>query len=244
MRAALAVAVTALAVGCSSSPTPESTPGLGAQAIQGGQLELQRSAVGLILFTDGNFCTGELIEPDVVLTAGHCVSSVEGFYTDARDAAAVGTVPGRIRHGVRKAIAHPSYVAHPMDCPNPTLDVALVLLDAKLDISPLPYAKSAADLPAVGEKLTAVGYGAHTEDAGDTTYGVKRNAIEELAEVARGSLRVVASTGLVDHGDSGGPLFRGNVVVGTASCLTDGASYGRVDAASDWIQRTIARWHP
>src|SRR5437764_683576 len=50
--------------------------------IQGGAVDAGDPAVGLVWIRGGGFCSGALIAPDLVLTAGHCVEQeVAGFYT-------------------------------------------------------------------------------------------------------------------------------------------------------------------
>src|SRR5882762_9310262 len=84
---ALLMAFSALALGgCASA---DGTDGAGEDvqqtsgAIQGGAADSAHPEVGIIYTTDDSFCSGTLIAPTVVLTAGHCVGNVEGFYLGA-----------------------------------------------------------------------------------------------------------------------------------------------------------------
>src|SRR5439155_15051516 len=65
------------------------------EPIQGGRRDSGDPAVGVVWFQGGGFCSGALIAPDVVLTAGHCVQQpLAGFYTGAGTATPdVGALP-------------------------------------------------------------------------------------------------------------------------------------------------------
>jgi hypothetical protein len=62
------------------------------------------------------------------------------------------------------------------------------------------------------------------------------------------SIQVQKKSGIVDHGDSGGPLLCGSKIAGTTSCGNDSspdhteAYHARVDAIGDWIDGMIANW--
>jgi hypothetical protein len=238
--------VASLLAAC-SGPDRAGTPGVEEAPIEGGEVDTNDPAIGVLVYSDGNYCTGSLIAPDVVLTAGHCVDqALEGFYTQG------GTsklLPGMTKHAIATKVAHPSYQAFG-GCPNTTPDVALVRLSKPASgIVPLAYARSGFKLPASGTTTSAIGYGEHHDDAGNVEIGiVKRRATERFLEAQRFSVHVSRESGIVDHGDSGGPLLFGKSIMGTASCITDdfpvdySAFYGRVDAAATWIDATLKSW--
>jgi hypothetical protein len=242
----LLVTSATLLFGC-SGPDSVGTPAADEAPIEGGELDSNDPAIGLLVYTDGNYCTASLIAPSVVLTAGHCVDqALEGFYTQG------GTsklLPGMTKHTIASKLAHPGYVAFG-GCPNTTPDVALVRLSKPIaGVAPLAYARSGTKLPASGTTMSAIGYGAHHDDAGNEEIGiVRRRATEHFLEAQRFSVHVSRESGIVDHGDSGGPLLFSRSIVGTASCITDDfpvdytAYYGRVDAAATWIDATLKSW--
>jgi Trypsin len=245
--AALAVAATVASTGCSAHDAP-AAPGENQAPIEGGEIDTADPAVGLLVYKDGNSCTGSLIAPTVVLTAGHCVvHALDGFYTQGGTST---LVPGMTKHTIASKAAHPSYVANDFDCPNATPDVALVRLTKPVTgVTPLAYAGQGTVLPAAGATLTAVGYGMHHDDGGDVSQELaKRSATETFLDAQPFSLHVGRGTGIVDHGDSGGPLGLGQTILGTASCITTDwplpyeAYYGRVDAAAPWIDATLTKW--
>ncbi len=217
--------------------------------IQGGARDPHDPAVGLVWIRGGGFCTGSLIAPDVVLTAGHCVADpVAAFYTGVgKGSAEVGRLPvaGFVEHRVIDQVAHPSYEAIDQ-CPNPTFDVGLLHLAAPIkELTPLPVAVVP---PHDGATCRAVGYGVHDDGRGRVTVEQRRAATEKVAGLDDTSIRVTRKSGVVDHGDSGGPLLCSRRIVGTTSCGNDPspehteAYYARVDGIGDWIAEVMSSW--
>jgi len=215
--------------------------------INGGESDRGDPAVGVVLYIEGNWCTGSLIAPNAVLTAGHCVNgSLDGFYTQGGNSL---RVPGMTRHAIRAQVAHPSYKPY-WACPDPTPDVALVRLSAPVSgIKPLAYARAGTALPPPRATVTAIGYGAHHNDAGVEDDGVnKRRATERFLDAQPFGVHVARESGIVDHGDSGGPIVFAGKIIGTASCITAEypedytAYYGRIDAVGAWIDATLRSW--
>jgi hypothetical protein len=219
------------------------------QSIEGGRRDARDPAVGLVWLAGGGFCSGSLVAPNAVLTAGHCVASpIESFATGAGQATSeVGPEPvGKlVAHAVIDQVAHPSYSPRG-GCPNRTFDVGLVRLARPISsIQPLALG---AEAPRLRADCRAVGYGMHHQGA-QVTVEQKRLATEAVEAIDPTALLVKAKTGIVDHGDSGGPLLCGGRIVGTTSCGTDGAYpdhheayYARTDNVRDWVARTIAAW--
>jgi Trypsin len=237
-----------LAAGCGGAATGTSPDDTVEQPIQGGARDTGDPAVGLVWFTGGGFCSGSLIAPDVVLTAGHCVEDpVASFYTGAGEAAtSVGALPlGKLtKHSVIDQIAYPSYRSE-NSCPNTTFDVGLLRLSKPIaGVTPLALGTSP---PKAGASCRAVGYGVH-DDGTEVTAEQKRRATESVEKVARTAILVDEGTGIVDHGDSGGPLLCDSRIAGTTSCGTDPAPdhdeayYARTDTIRDWIASTVAAW--
>jgi hypothetical protein len=231
-------------------PPGAADPGASEQdSIQGGSKDAKDPAVGLVWIRGGGFCTGTLIAPNVVLTAGHCVADpVSAFYTgEGVGTSTVGRQPaaGFVAHKVIDQIAHPDY-QDANECPNPTHDVALLRLEnPAAGTTPLAIARRP---PRAGASCRAVGYGVHSARGGRETIEQKRSGTEKVLAVDDSSVAVKKGTGIVDHGDSGGPLLCGKLIAGTTSCGNDpspahtDAYYGRVDNVADWIDATVAGW--
>jgi hypothetical protein len=234
----LAVLLVAAFAACDGAPDA----GDEEQTIQGGKSDKSDPAVGLVWFRGGGFCSGALIAPSLVLTAGHCVQDpIEGFYTghgrstrhlDARPPSTM------VRHEVASAEGHPSY-RNANACPNPTFDVGLVQLARPIDsIQPIALGRSA---PSIDETCETIGFGAHGAP-GHESYEAKRSATERVLAAGRTWLRVEAGTGIADHGDSGGPLVCGGRIVGVTSCHDDSVDHSvEYDARADLSDRFIAQ---
>ncbi len=205
-------------------------------------------------------CTGTLIAPNVVLTAGHC----EALHTRVF----VGNDVDR-KGRVFKVIRH---VRHPQWDNRLRHDVMLLILEKKVTgVKPRPLAPAA--LVDAASDGRVVGFGT-TELAGNLGYGVKRQTdVPIVSQACKGQVNgrsddsvygchagkeIVAGKPLLLHdtckGDSGGPFFladrRGRwFLAGVTSRGTDlattmcgdGGLYVRVDQYRDWIASVIKK---
>jgi V8-like Glu-specific endopeptidase len=224
----------------------------GLPPLEGGQPDSDHPAVGMIWQTRGELCTGTLITPSVVLTAGHCTGSRDlGFYTGPgapTNIFSTDPIPGFERHAIDKYAAHPRYVASNTQCPNNTPDLGLLhLAEPVTGITPLSLT-TGSPLQS-GASCTAVGYGNYSDETGDYIEQ-RREGVESVLAILTDALKLQFGTAITDHGDSGGPLFCDGTLVAVTSCHTDGIwpqhqiEYdARVDTAEDWIRTQIAAWN-
>ena len=111
-------------------------------------------AVGLIGANGEDYCSGVLIAPQYVLTAGHCAD-------DVADTAGQFTIGDKVYH-TEKVFLHPNFNGNLLgrDSAN---DLAIYRLDEPVvGIAPLPISRVA---PRVGQLLTLVGFGGATRFA-------------------------------------------------------------------------------
>lgn len=236
-------------VGCASRSEPAvNEPVANDEEIQSGRRERGYPAVGVVrMATSQTFCSGTLVAPDVVLTAGHCAEDgeiIDAFFTGDGQAVPEDSVDpstlGMVRHEVRDVVPYPGY-DYFYTCPNPTPDVALVRLKEPIDgVRPARLGGA----PSTGASCRAVGFGQHDTKAGPR-FLEKRSATVTIGDVRTESFDVTAKTGISDRGDSGGPLYCDGALVGVTSCLPDyppdAVSYVTVAAVSEWIAETLAQ---
>lgn len=257
MRALYTFLVCAAGCALEASPPMESDT----QAILGGQIEPGHPAVGLLEFSTGNFGTGTLIAPNVVLTAGHVVrGNIQGFYLG--DGLPIGRGPDTTASATMRKIAlatdgasvdkivHPSYECDAQgrdagpECAEweRSIDVGLVFLaEPVTDITPVRFGTSE---PQEGALCLAVGFGDYVEDwdAADAapTVKQKRSATSTIRKVRATELETVWESGIPDSGDSGGPLFCEDAhglsaLLGTTAYHRDGEGPKHT---REWFMRT------
>ncbi|MBZ2180419.1 MAG: trypsin-like serine protease [Acidobacteria bacterium] len=179
-------------------------------------------------------CTGALVAPTVVITAGHCVASATQWDVNFETASGIATI------GVSGSSLHPLYASRTSSPNLPQFDVALLQLGMPAPLDAAVYTLSDGSLPLTFGDLTGsvvdqVGYGLGGNPSGALGVGVRRRAQNRVAGIAAGepdqplvTLHNFSASGepgnfgLVAAGDSGGPMFFSNddftnVIIGIAS---------------------------
>jgi secreted trypsin-like serine protease len=248
MRYALSVALLALPTMALAGPV--SQPVIGGAAAPAGKWP----DAAAVLWSGEQACTGTLIAPTVVITAGHCV---EG---GAPDAVLVGaTAKSRPQEGetinIQRAVAYPDSQS--------TIDVALLILSTPSTIVPRLIASgwARADIKN-GATVDLVGFGTVDRDG-----NVETDSLMEAASSitdfncskssgcnsgARPDGELGAGGMGIDTcpGDSGGPIYvdtdYGTYLAGVTSrgydnnqyYCSEGGIYARADKVIDWIETT------
>jgi secreted trypsin-like serine protease len=241
----LAYLATALALLCSAP----------AHAIVGGAAPtgdgIGRSVV-TIVGSRGNFCSGALVAPKLVLTAAHCVQPGAEYRIVEYDADRKPELKT-----VRRVAVHPGFSMQTMLGHRATADVALLELDTTLRETVAALAVPQMPL-APGGKFTIAGVGVTVRGDGKSS-GLVRSA-ELIATGKPGTLqiRLVDPLGQGNQaglgactGDSGGPVFEaqqsGPVIIGLISWSTGpngSAGCGGLTGVTpltlyrDWISQT------
>ncbi len=202
--------------------------------IVGGQTTSAFPAVGALTRYGSTHCTGTVIAPRKVLTAGHCVKGVSAsslkFVLGDKVSAPKHTL------SVASVKAHPSY-----DDTSLANDIAIVTLSSDAPVVPAPVL-SAMDASWAGKELVFVGYGASNGNA-QTGYGTKRYVRMPVSTVSAKTFSYAVSGKNTCNGDSGGPAFAevggvayvaGVTSYGDANCTQYGVDT-RVDAFKDFL---------
>jgi hypothetical protein len=200
--------------------------------------------VGVVRFfdADGNYlwrCTGTLISPTVVLTAGHCTfgtASAE-FWVSETAPSTAEVLSGDYKHGVTgSTYTYPGYDDF-ATFPN-TGDVGIVVLDKPIRLS------TYGSLPTAGlvdtlykhELFTIVGYGLQDVQPIELQKVQRLQATVKLISLQSGysagfNLQLSSNNGQPHQGglcfgDSGGPVLYGTTILAVNSFVINGNCAG------------------
>jgi secreted trypsin-like serine protease len=186
------------------------------------------------------FCSGTLIAPRVVLTAGHCI--MESGIQPTRMRAFFGTTmgDGSAQINVTSGTVHPGYYMSQNGAP--VNDVAILTLSQDAPVAPAAWQRT--PLPDItGQPVTLVGYGVTNaqRQSGNGTRRVVQMPITLMDDLFLYYGDNVSGT---CQGDSGGPMFldvNGTPTIvgitswGDATCVQVGGNT-RVDIFADFIR--------
>jgi secreted trypsin-like serine protease len=230
-----------------------------AQAIVGGGAApsdgVARSVV-TIVGSRGNFCTGSVIAPKIVLTAAHCVQPGAEYRIVDYSAGAPAL------QNVKAVAIHPGFRMDAMLAHRATADVALLQLEqpakgkaaAILGMPNIPIA--------IGGRFTIAGIGVTVRGDGKSGGVVRAAGLVTTGKPGTLQIRLVdpVAQGTRDGlgactGDSGAPVFEdkpgGSVIVGVVSWSTGpngSAGCGGMTGVTpltlyrDWLLQTARQW--
>jgi hypothetical protein len=205
----------------------------------------------------GNFCTGSLIAPDLVLTAGHCVTPGASYKI-----VDYGSKPAKLLD-IRNVAVHPTFSLPTLLGHRATADVALLQLAAKAPSGLAPAVTGIPQIPIkVGGRFTVAGMGVSIRGDGRSGGVIRAAGLVATGKPGTLQIRLVdattqgASDGLgACTGDSGAPVFEDQegiaVVVGLVSWSTGPNNAGGCGGLTgvtpltlyrEWILQTARAW--
>ncbi|GJE40109.1 S1 family peptidase [Methylobacterium persicinum] len=218
-------------------------PALPAAAIVGGG-DAEPAGAVMVLNSAGGVCTGVVVAPDAVLTAGHCVAGAKALRVHYRS-----TEGAPVLVDIAARTVHPGYDAGAVAGRRRSIDLALLRT-----AEPLPPRFAPASLgtqePRAGETLTLAGYGA-AKPGDPRSTGTYRSVAVPVVE-PYGPSRILVwmqgsrGTGAC-QGDSGGPVAPPDGTVLAVTAWIGGGCGGltqaiRLAPQRDWIDRTLSGW--
>jgi secreted trypsin-like serine protease len=210
-----------------------------------------------IVGSRGNFCTGVLIAPKLVLTVAHCVQP--GAVYKIVD---YGKNHQPQLHDVRTIAIHPAFNMQAIIAHRASADLALLQLEGPPEAKQ-PAVLASPQVPIVaGSALSIAGVGVAIRGEGNSGGTVRVAGLVATGRPGTLQIRLVDPVGQGTKdglgactGDSGGPVFEdrqgGPVVVGVISWSTGpngGAGCGGLTGVTpltlnrDWILQTARGW--
>ncbi len=195
-----ALSVCALLVGCGTAneSVEQEAVGIRSQSIVGGSLFQDLPAVGALYYDGEMSCTGTLIGPRKVLTAGHCTSGVSASRMTFKIGPNADKPEATLRVSAVKP--HPGFSFSTIDD-----DIGLVTLAQDAPVEPMKVVIKM-ESSWVGRNLVFVGYGV-SDGYNQTGSGLKRSVTMPISEVSATQFRYEVRGRNTCSGDSGGPAF-------------------------------------
>lgn len=214
-------------------------------------------SVVTIVGSRGNFCTGVLIAPKVVLSAAHCVQpgadyKIVEFGADRQPKL----------QDVKSVAVHPAFKMEAMLAHRATADVALLQLAAPV-AGKTPFVLGMPNIPIiVGSRFTIAGIGVTVRGDGKSGGTIRVAGLVATGKPGTLQIRLVDPVGQGTRdglgactGDSGAPVFEdkpsGPVIIGVVSWSTGpngAAGCGGMTGVTpltlyrDWILQTARQW--
>jgi len=214
---------------------------------------LARSLV-MVLAEGGAACSGVVVAPQTVLTAGHCVPKGRQIRVYAPTPEASSGAPHLVP--LTASAVHPGYASNAVGTRRRSVDLALIRLAEPLPPSYAPAVLAAGQAPGAGETLMVAGDGLSREGAPTSSGKPLAATLSVVEPYGRGTILIwgsPAGTGAAGacEGDSGGAMFGGAGALIAVIAFAEGAGGSRCGKLTQgvlvapqraFIDATLARW--
>jgi hypothetical protein len=227
-----------------------------AHAVVGGALAdgSVRQSLVMVLAEGGVACSGVLVAPQAVLTAGHCLPRGKQIriYAPTPDA-----TPGSPRLITPAASAvHPAFVANAAGTRRRSVDLALIRLAEALPGGYAPATLAPGEAPGAGEAVLVAGDGLAEEGRGSSSGKARLATLSVIEPYGRSTIllwaapREGARAGACE-GDSGGGMLSAEGAVIAVIAFAEGAGKARCGKLTQgvlvapqraFIDATLAKW--
>jgi hypothetical protein len=245
---------------CSDLSLGEDDSGSEVDKIINGTYDAKDYAVVAIGYSYGFYCTGTLIKPKVVLTAGHCVALFDqdkaktNYWLKQDQVYAHVVKNGKVTEKAKvvKGVMHPEWDGEDLFVGS---DLAVLYLDKALSPTPLNI-DTAEPNRRVGRNGRAIGYGLTEGGNYDSNPQRKKMSVTLALQSVTSDQRIIELVSPDEtprgtcNGDSGGPFVMKNaqgktVVVGVASFVPVGCTGTSYHIAAqpflNWINGNIPK---
>lgn len=222
-----------LALALTGCTVAESDVASDAEPIVGGQIAREYSSAVLV-DSDRGYCSGALIAPSVVLTAGHCVKGATKWTVTAPFAPKVdGETPRAKSTRSWTKYTAASGIVNPR-----AIDVAVLKLDTPIAID--TYPSIVGEEQRVGTRVRNVGRVKNNVVSRDVLFFGREVALER--GLPSGYPNSYIADQVAESGDSGGPVFdaQSRIVAVNSGGANGIEVLGRVDLVTSDIDRIIA----
>jgi V8-like Glu-specific endopeptidase len=235
------VAIAVLGAACSTELQGTT---LNRRPIINGTVDTTDTSVVALVYQGQQFCTGTVIAPRWILSAGHCLVEMagevgQGFETQSK--IFFGTTVGGSGQSiaVTEAHAHPQYYTRSDGAP--MYDVSVWKMASDAPVAAMPWQQTTLANP-TGDTVRLVGYGV-TNAQSQSGNGTRRQVENQVTDMDNMFVYYGNGSSGTCQGDSGGPMFLDGVVIGVCSfgdstCVQEGANT-RVDIFADFIQQYV-----